>query len=362
MTINKVIRERRKELGLTQERVADYLGISAPAVNKWEKGAACPDISLLPALARLLEIDLNTLFCFNEGLTILEISHFCGEVMETIQKEGLESGFTKVNAKVREYPNCGRLIHNCALVLEGVWLIDEKCMEEKEKYEEKIISLYERAAECGDEEVRAEASFMLASKYMNSEAYEKAQTLLDSLPEQRGPDKRMLQAGLMIRQTKYNEAAEILEWSLLKRINDMQTIFMQLADIAVKEGNLEQVVRLGKIWETIASQTGLWEYNALVISLEAGIASKSVSETLSILKSMLASAVKSWGTIDSPLFSHLPHQEKREGQESFGRKLLPVLLSDLESNPKYEFLRSDGEFKHLIRQYRSFAEQGNKKG
>lgn len=31
MTINKVIRERRKELGLTQERVADYLGISDAA-------------------------------------------------------------------------------------------------------------------------------------------------------------------------------------------------------------------------------------------------------------------------------------------------------------------------------------------
>lgn len=38
MTVGEVIREKRKELGLTQEQVARRLGVSAPAVNKWEKG------------------------------------------------------------------------------------------------------------------------------------------------------------------------------------------------------------------------------------------------------------------------------------------------------------------------------------
>jgi len=38
MKINEIIREKRKEQALTQEQVAQYLGISTPAVNKWEKG------------------------------------------------------------------------------------------------------------------------------------------------------------------------------------------------------------------------------------------------------------------------------------------------------------------------------------
>lgn len=38
MKINQVIREKRKELSLTQEQIADYLGVSTPAVSKWEKG------------------------------------------------------------------------------------------------------------------------------------------------------------------------------------------------------------------------------------------------------------------------------------------------------------------------------------
>ena len=64
MQIHQIIREKRKALGLTQEQVAERLGVSTPAVNKWEKGSTYPDITLLPALARLLETDLNTLLSF----------------------------------------------------------------------------------------------------------------------------------------------------------------------------------------------------------------------------------------------------------------------------------------------------------
>lgn len=40
MPISKVIQERRKALGLTQEQIAEYLGVTTPAVNKWEKGGS----------------------------------------------------------------------------------------------------------------------------------------------------------------------------------------------------------------------------------------------------------------------------------------------------------------------------------
>ena len=57
MKINDIIKKKRITLGMTQEQVADYLGVSTPAVNKWEKGGCYPDITLLPALARLLKVD-----------------------------------------------------------------------------------------------------------------------------------------------------------------------------------------------------------------------------------------------------------------------------------------------------------------
>ena len=82
MQMKDVIRRKRKELDLTQEQMAEYLGVSAPAVNKWESGATYPDLSLVPALARLLKTDLNTLMCFHEDPTREEIAGYSRKVME----------------------------------------------------------------------------------------------------------------------------------------------------------------------------------------------------------------------------------------------------------------------------------------
>lgn len=78
MKIGEVLREKRKAAGLTQEQVTNALGITAPAVNKWERGLTCPDLTLLPVLARLLKTDPNTLLCFQENMTDREITLFSG--------------------------------------------------------------------------------------------------------------------------------------------------------------------------------------------------------------------------------------------------------------------------------------------
>ena len=92
--INTVIQERRKALGLTQEQVAEYLGVTTPAVNKWEKGSTCPDIALLPPLARLLKIDLNTLFGFYEDITQQELILLCKEIHKKVISDGFDTGFS----------------------------------------------------------------------------------------------------------------------------------------------------------------------------------------------------------------------------------------------------------------------------
>lgn len=51
----------RKEHGLTQEQLANILGISYQAVSKWETGNACPDISMLPLLADLFSVSVDQL-------------------------------------------------------------------------------------------------------------------------------------------------------------------------------------------------------------------------------------------------------------------------------------------------------------
>ena len=61
MTIGKRIAALRKEKGLTQEELAQHMGVSGQAVSKWENDQTCPDISALPRLARLLGVTVDEL-------------------------------------------------------------------------------------------------------------------------------------------------------------------------------------------------------------------------------------------------------------------------------------------------------------
>ena len=49
-TIGNRIAKYRKAKGLTQEALANLMGVSSQAVSKWETDASCPDISALPKL------------------------------------------------------------------------------------------------------------------------------------------------------------------------------------------------------------------------------------------------------------------------------------------------------------------------
>ena len=68
MTIGKRIAFLRKEKGLTQEELAQHMGISPQAVSKWENDQTCPDISALPKLARLFGVTVDELLEGKEAL------------------------------------------------------------------------------------------------------------------------------------------------------------------------------------------------------------------------------------------------------------------------------------------------------
>lgn len=68
-TIGKRIAGLRKDKGLKQEALADMLGVSGQAVSKWENDQTCPDISLLPQLAKILGVTVDELLCGKQEVT-----------------------------------------------------------------------------------------------------------------------------------------------------------------------------------------------------------------------------------------------------------------------------------------------------
>ena len=60
-TLGTKIAELRKEKGITQEDLAEKLGVSPQAVSKWENDISCPDILLLPKISGIFEVSVDEL-------------------------------------------------------------------------------------------------------------------------------------------------------------------------------------------------------------------------------------------------------------------------------------------------------------
>ncbi len=61
VTLGSRIAAQRRKMNLTQDQLAEKMGVSSQAVSKWENDLSCPDISLLPSLADLFGVSIDEL-------------------------------------------------------------------------------------------------------------------------------------------------------------------------------------------------------------------------------------------------------------------------------------------------------------
>ena len=90
----------RKQKNISQEVLAQYLGVSFQSVSKWENETTMPDITLVPAIASFFGVSTDELFCFNLMEIEQKVEHICTEAYqyresdpaksEAILREGLK--------------------------------------------------------------------------------------------------------------------------------------------------------------------------------------------------------------------------------------------------------------------------------
>ena len=299
MKINEMIRERHIAKKLTQEQMTGYLGVTAPAVNKWEKGTSYPDITLLPALARLLDTDLNTLLSFQEDLSDREIALFLNELSELSEKEGVET-------------------------------------------------LYVRALNSSDSAIQNQAKAMLISRYMGRKEYERAQELLNSLPEQDFFDKKQIQVNLLIELGKLGEAAKAAEEKLLSATNEIHATLMSLMEIAIKEDRIDDAEYIANVSKKGADLFDLWEYNSYVAHFQLYLVTKQRKKVLKILVSMLKSLTHKWEINQSPLYRHI---KTKEVDKTFGPKMQKTLIDSLRHDEDSAYWRENQELEKVLEEF-----------
>lgn len=349
MPMNLVIQEKRKELGLTQEQIAEYLNVSIPAVCKWEKGSTSPDIALLSPLARLLKIDLNTLLCFQEDMSPQEISRFCNEITGIVQTEGIDAGFEAARQKIHEYPHNKTLLHYLTLQLDGLLIMSALPSDKMCQYDNMLMEWYCLLAESDDEKISNSAKFMLVSRYIRNDDYEKAQEILDSMPDREDvlssmADKLMLQVIIYQHQGQAEKAARELQNAALMAINKVQMLLSKMVDAELASGEIRIAKSIADKAARMTELFDLWEYNSFIAPLQIAGAEKDADECIRLLRKVLDSLHTTWDMGSSPLFHRI-------AKPSHPERMLPAILNELERSPAYDFLRNSKEFGELLSEY-----------
>lgn len=343
MQLGNVIRKYRKEKNLTQEEMAVYLGVTAPAVNKWESGASCPDIALLSPIARLLGISTDTLLSFKEELTREEIGQIINGIAEKMQTEDFGEVFEEAMQIIREYPNCELLILTMAQILDSGRIIIE--IENFEEYEDRIIVLFERALASRDMNVKHGAMIALFNKCLEKEEYEKAQNYLNQIEKQQ-TDPEKYQALLYVRQGKIEEAYKLYERFILTGGAELSMALNGLYRLAIAEKDFERAEWIVRKESELSEVLENGEYSKLAPWFCLAQDKRDKDAWFSAAWKLTDALKDVNGFKNSELYRHMKFYQDEAGTQL--SRLTQILKKGFEMDKELDFLRDDPRFEKLM--------------
>ena len=225
MNIGNKIRELRKQRGITQEQLAESIGISFQAVSKWENNIALPDITLVPVLASYFGVSMDELFDFNlkkiehAVRIITEKAYQYRESNPAESRRILEEGLKK-------YPENDILLNNLLYVLDY-----------SVKPDETIAIASKLIEKTNQNDVKYDALRFLAYAYKAKEDLESAEAAIEQIPEiyfTKLTEKAYLLSG----KAKF-EAAEKQKWISFENLLQMM---WKLAEYYEENGKIDKAI------------------------------------------------------------------------------------------------------------------------
>ena len=163
MSIGTTIKRLRPENDITQEQLAEYLGITSRAISQWECDRTAPDISYIPALCHIFDVSSDVLL----GIDILRNTELIQNYLKKSLEEEYQGNFeTSANILCeanRKFPKSYKIMQRLANALVNVY-----CRKGTKEYDE-VFGLCQRIlAECTDNTIRYETLDTLAIAYRNA--------------------------------------------------------------------------------------------------------------------------------------------------------------------------------------------------
>ena len=188
MEIGKVIKLARMKKKITQESLAEALGVTTQAVSKWETNCTYPDITLIPSIANYLDVSADELL----GIKLEERNRYIDEVIkkndELIRTRYLDDSLNLINESLKKYPNDERLLNalsRCYWARMQMTIGKEELFDYRQELKKLIIENAHKTLEVArTKEMIEEANLYLIHTYprLGEEGRLKALEIVNTLP------------------------------------------------------------------------------------------------------------------------------------------------------------------------------------
>lgn len=169
--IGEKIKLLRKQKNISQEVLAQYLGVSFQSVSKWENETTMPDITMVPAIASFFGVSTDELFDFNLMEIELHVEEICKESWQYRDTDPAKSEAI-LREGLKKFPGNDILLNN---------LLYTMCTPERAA---EVITLCKSLIESTKlDDVKYDALRILAETYKEQGEYELVKVTLEKIPE-----------------------------------------------------------------------------------------------------------------------------------------------------------------------------------
>lgn len=331
LKIGARLAELRRKKGLTQEQLAERLGVSAPAVSKWETDNSYPDITLLCPLARALGTNVDTLLRFEEQLSGEAVAEKVNAIIEAARQEGWEAGEALLLELLRQYPNSEALKYNAALAQEAFRLIFPDADQETQRHwTARKAELLAEIRTSGAGAYWQAATVQLAQAAVGEHRLDEAERLVKELPGQ-SVDTTLIEGQIFVMRGKPVEALKAVQKRLYAQVWQVQASLHALLALGVLPGVERQleVCRAYQEMDQLFGLGGMYDSVFLEAYLRAGCWEEAAGRLEQYVDAMLRVVRMPRDSIFSP-------GVEAEEKPTSSREMLILMLKGLEEDKQFQ--------------------------